>query len=482
MSSWRYLLPMLLIALCFVALCTFTAVSLFSQQAALTSVLRENVQSQRAAIELEEGLQDLIALEDAHVESVSVLHERIQQRVVKLGESADQPSERELFERLSRAYDIYLVKWNNLPTFGSPTHEAKRQVATKFVETDVLRPCQEFEHFNARRVEDSADQHDRVLRQLAWGMAGIGGLGGISGIVLGFAVSRGLNRSIRKLRVQLRDAAGKIAPGAPEFIVTEEGRFHDLHIEADRLTEQIERVVRELQQREQEVLRAEQLAALGQLAAGMAHEIRNPLTSIKLLVQAGQADGGLLPAEDLRIIESEVRRMERSLSTFINFARPPQMRRATVSLDRLLDDTFGLLRTRADQQRVVLERIIPTGDVTLSGDREQLRQVVLNLGLNALDAMPTGGTLSIAIRKVHQSVEVEIADTGPGIAKEMFPRLFQPFASSKDTGLGLGLVICKRIVQDHRGRINAVNRVGGGARFFLCLPIEASDVDRTPGR
>jgi len=141
-----------------------------------------------------------------------------------------------------------------------------------------------------------------------------------------------------------------------------------------------------------------------------------------------------------------------------------------------------LLRTRADQQRVVLERIIPTGDVTLSGDREQLRQVVLNLGLNALDAMPTGGTLSIAIRKVHQSVEVEIADTGPGIAKEMFPRLFQPFASSKDTGLGLGLVICKRIVQDHRGRINAVNRVGGGASFFLSLPIEASDVDRTPGR
>jgi signal transduction histidine kinase len=339
------------------------------------------------------------------------------------------------------------------------------------LEADVMPPCQEFKVYNARRIELSAESHERVLRQLAWGMAGVGGLGAVAGLVLGYGVALGLARSIRRLRVHIRTAAGKLGPDLPEIVLTEEGDVPGLHAEVDRLTSRIEQVVDTLQQREREVLRAEQLAAVGQLAAGVAHEIRNPLASIKMLAQAGlEAGDDRLTADDLRVIEAEVRRMERSLQTFLDFARPPKMERRPTDLAGVVRGVADLIRGRAEKQRVAVRLDLPPGGVTVTADAEQLRQVFLNLCLNALDAMPTGGALTLHVRpRPPGRVEVEVADTGPGIARGMMPRLFEPFASGKDTGLGLGLVISKRIVDDHAGTIAAANRPGGGASFFVTL-------------
>lgn len=231
--------------------------------------------------------------------------------------------------------------------------------------------------------------------------------------------------------------------------------------------------MQKLNEREREIVRAEHLAAVGQLAAGVGHELRNPLTSIKMLVQTGLegAAGGLTP-EDLRVIEAEIRRMERSLQTFLEFARPPKLERRPVEIGTVLDAVLGLVRGRAEQQRVVTTLQMRDGPTTLAADFGQLQQVFVNLVLNALDSMPTGGTLTVTARRTGAQVEVEVTDSGPGIAKGMLPRLFQPFASSKDTGLGLGLVISRRIVEDHGGTMNAGNRVGGGASFFVRLPVE----------
>jgi two-component system, NtrC family, sensor histidine kinase HydH len=476
----RFFWPLSLLATCLTALCTLTAVSLFQQQATVAGMFRENVASRRVAVELEECLTDLIALEREQVEAVSALHTRVHTHLASIRDVADQPEEKELSARITVAFADYLHRWHALPPPSDPRHGVAVREATRHLEAEVLPPCTEFRLFNGRRLEAATEDHERVLRRLAWGLAGIGVVGALAGLVLGFGVARTLNRSIRRIQFRIRDAAGKLAHATlPEIVFTGEVGFDGLHEQIDRLTSRIEQVVQQLHEREHEVLRAEQLAAVGQLAAGVGHEIRNPLTSIKLLVQAGLEDAAVgLSAEDLEVIEGEIRRMEQSLQTFLNFARPPKPERRRVELVGLIHAVVGLVRGRTEKQRVTVHVDAPPDEIALVADGGQLQQVLVNLVLNALDAMPTGGTLSVLVRPDRHRVTIEVADTGPGIPKTMITRLFQPFASDKDTGLGLGLVISRRIVEDHGGTIDAGNRPGGGATFFVALPADDAPSER----
>jgi two-component system sensor histidine kinase HydH len=471
--QYRFFWPFVLITACLVSLCVVVAVSLFRQQQTITGVLRENVTSRKAAADLRGSLNTLIALETHHVESVADLHARAQVHVDEIRRQANHPTEQTLAARLDEGFTAYLQKWQSLPPANDPRHASRVTEATEFLEANVLIPCREIEGFNDQQIEQTTSQHERVLGQLAWGMAGIGGLGGIAGLVLGYGVARGLSRSIHRLQVRIRDAAGKLAHTTlPEIVFIGEGGFEGLHGQIDRLSSRIEQVVERLQEREREVLRAEQLAAVGQLAAGVGHEIRNPLTAIKMLVQSAleRRDQGGLTADDLGIIEGEIRRMERSLQTFLEFARPPRMARQRLELQGVLGAVLGLVRGRAEKQGVSTRLESPEGPATLTADPNQLQQVFVNLALNALDAMAGGGTLSFAVRQCDGQVVVEVSDTGPGVPQEMMSRLFQPFASDKDTGLGLGLVISQRIVEDHGGKIEAANRPGG-ASFVVTLPV-----------
>src|SRR5262249_30832819 len=151
-----------------------------------------------------------------------------------------------------------------------------------------------------------------------------------------------------------RDAADKLREELPTVTITRGGGIDHLHEQMQTLVRNIEHVVERLQQRNQEVLRAEQMAAVGQLAAGVAHELRNPLTAVKMLVQNSREDMHErgLPVEDLRIIEQEIRRLEQRLRAFLDFARPPKMERQHVDLVNLLQSALELIGGRAQQQNV----------------------------------------------------------------------------------------------------------------------------------
>jgi two-component system sensor histidine kinase HydH len=235
----------------------------------------------------------------------------------------------------------------------------------------------------------------------------------------------------------------------------------------------IERKRHEQEQRERDLLRSDQMATVGQVAAGVAHELRNPLTSVKGLVQVNlkEARSLGLPADDLRVIEQEIRRMERTLQAFLDFARPPRPERRRMSLIPLIEQTLALVRGRIEKRKVTLQVLRPAGPVVMEGDADQLQQLLLNLALNALDVMPQGGSLEIELRQPHQGwVELRVSDNGPGIAPSHLPRVFEPFFTSKETGLGLGLVVSRRIAVDHGGDLVASNRPEGGACFVFRLP------------
>jgi two-component system sensor histidine kinase HydH len=189
-------------------------------------------------------------------------------------------------------------------------------------------------------------------------------------------------------------------------------------------------------------------------------------------VNRKEAEARGLPAEDLRIIEQEIRRMERTLQTFLDFARPPQPERRQLDLAPVVERTLSLIGGRADKQQVALRFRQPSSTVLVEADQDQIQQLLLNLALNALDAMPRGGSLEFVLHApLEGQVELQVLDTGPGIAPQLLPKIFEPFVSSKETGLGLGLAVSRRIAEDHGGRLAAANRPEGGACLMLTLSV-----------
>ncbi len=248
---------------------------------------------------------------------------------------------------------------------------------------------------------------------------------------------------------------------------------HFVQSVANVLSAAIERRWLEQRQHEQRLHRAEQMMAIGQVAAGVAHELRNPLTSVKGLVQVNlrEARARGLPADDLAVIEHEIRRMERTLQTFLDFARPPQPQRRRLDPAALVERVFALVAGRAKKQGVALRLARPEAPAWLEADQDQLQQLLLNLILNALDAMPRGGAVEVELRPpLDGQVELHVRDTGPGIAAHILPKVFETFVSSKETGVGLGLPVSQRIAEDHGGSLSAYNLPHGGACFVLRLP------------
>ena len=236
--------------------------------------------------------------------------------------------------------------------------------------------------------------------------------------------------------------------------------------EADRL----------LMARETEALRAQQMTTLAQLATGVAHEIRNPLTSIKMLIQVNRSKfaGEGLPTDELERVEHEIRRMGRSVNSLLDYARPEQGEREAFSIQSVIGKTAQLIDGRCKQQRVKLRTDCLDSPIMLEGDASQIQQLLLNLVLNALDAMPDGGELTVRARACGERLDLSVIDTGEGIRSDMLDKLFLPFSTSKPTGVGLGLGICRRIANSHGGSLTGHNRPEGGAEFRLSLPLDVS--------
>jgi len=439
------------------------AVYLNSQQAQTAEVLGENIGSRRAAANLDDILTDLVALHESGAKDVEPLHERARTQLAEIERLADKDTEKKLAERVANSFEMYLALWRTRAAKGDGS-------AVRHLMTDTIPACDRLREFNAREIEKSELEHRRTLRLMSGGFVAVGVLGSLAGLLIGYGVTRGLRRAVDSLLVRVQGASDLIG----QELATVEWQRGGLPVQdgVTDLVHRVEQVVRELQQREREVRRSERLAAVGQLAAGVAHEIRNPLTSVQLLVQTARKDptaGGLTPG-DLGLIEDELVRIERSLKTFIDYARPPKLERAACDLAAVLEGGLKLVRGQAAQQGVEMRFNPPAEEIWLDADPAQLRQVVVNLLRNALDAMPAGGTLEVLARRNGDAAEFTINDTGTGIAAEIVPRLFEPFATGKETGLGLGLVVSKRIVEDHGGTVRGYNRPAGGATFVVRLP------------
>jgi signal transduction histidine kinase/HAMP domain-containing protein len=224
--------------------------------------------------------------------------------------------------------------------------------------------------------------------------------------------------------------------------------------------------------------RMERLASLGRLSAGIAHEIRNPLTGVSLLLD--ELHDRLLnqPVDQALIRRSlqEIERLEGLVGELLNFASSPQGRLEPGDVGEVLHDTLFLVKKQCQQAGIELVEEIDATFPPFPLDRDKLKQAFLNLLANALDAMPGGGKLTVAAHAAEEGVRVAIRDTGEGIPADRLPLIFEPFYTSKEEGTGLGLSITHNIVSDHGGRIEVSSRPGEGSVFVLCFPGAANQV------
>lgn len=248
------------------------------------------------------------------------------------------------------------------------------------------------------------------------------------------------------------------------------------HKQRDQLqdaTDELRRLNQELQASFEHLKRADRLAAIGQLSASLAHEIRNPLASIRgaldVLDQPETSDE--LRREFRAIIQKECTRLERLLANLLDFARlrPPEYREMDVS--RQLDSTIALLAHAAGKNRIRLRQDVPPRLPSVECDPEQIRQVIVNLTLNAIQAMPEGGEVVLTAQLEGSQILIEVHDHGPGIAEENLDKVFEPFFTTKENGTGLGLAVAHQIAAQHEGTLSARRNEDRGMTFSLRLPL-----------
>jgi signal transduction histidine kinase len=237
----------------------------------------------------------------------------------------------------------------------------------------------------------------------------------------------------------------------------------------------------------QEQLRqSERLAALGSMSAGLAHEIRNPLHTMQLLAYAMQQDclRSRTLSADLEVMQSEIGRLTLLVEQFLDFARPKHPASIPQKLQEIMEETLLLVRTEAQRRGIRITKAWPAGLPVVRVDGTQIKQVFLNILLNAMQAMPSGGAIEVRMHAGDAYITTDIRDQGEGMGAAVKAQLFTPFFTTKPRGVGLGLSISQRIIEGHRGVIRVTSQPGMGTTVRIELPLvgESTDEQNLAGR
>ena len=450
-----------------------------NSQREMSFMLDSHVASVHAAQELEISLREvhvqfdryLITGERKHLESVPRLRQRASEALEEAEKLATTEPEQVLMRRVRKGYRHFFDEYDRLEQ--TPPAQGVYAKVLELIDTvlarEILEPAREYLRVNDRMLRHATEANRELSQRLTVGLVGLGVCGSIAGLLGGWAIAVSLRRSLLDTDRVLRDTAAQLEEAAHVAFPLPAAGAPGTTLQ--QVTAAATAVLQRLKQTERDALRAEQLAWVGQMAAGIAHEVRNPLTVIKLLVQAAtdpKRAVGFRP-RDLRVLEGEILRLEQIISAFLDFARPPRPTKRTVATRELLDECLAGIAARAELQRVEVRLDAPPELPALDADPGQIKQVVYNLIFNALDVLTNGGMIRVTVAGAADAVTIRVADSGPGLPAGLEARIFDPFVSTKETGLGLGLSICKRIVEAHGGSITAVNGPVGAA-FVVRLP------------
>ena len=285
----------------------------------------------------------------------------------------------------------------------------------------------------------------------------------------------------QRVEVRTRDEIGFLAQAfnnmTEQLHVMNKGK--DVLLQAlkefnEDLEKKVQAATEELRLAQENMVRTETLAAIGTLSAGVSHELSTPLNSILGYTQLiiAETDNGNPIKDDLRLIEQEAMRCKNILQGLLNFARAPIYEEKLTDINKVIDDTIALVEYQPAMKKIIVKKDLDGALAPIYGDPLQLKQVFLNLVLNAMQAMPNGGEMKLKTGNTQNGIEAVISDTGAGISEDEKKKIFQPFYTTKPNGTGLGLSITYGIVKEHGGEINVESSPGQATRFKISLPLK----------
>lgn len=454
----------------FFAMASYVALAGLAEMHDALHSVKQHEQGVRLALELASAVRDQYA-HQAHTiiigdKSHLGFYEEAQQRVLRLTHEvsghAQDPESRawvQDIERTSKEIDR-IFRGDIVPAVISrnsasvQTEHARAQELVSVIQDRADRLARSFEESIGDFEEHAGVIQHRAFR---WMLAVL-----VTATLFALGVALYMGRSVARPVAKLEEGAARLAGGDLDTRIQ-----IDTADEFGRLAKQFNAMTAAIKQHQEQLVQSEKLAGIGRLAAGVAHEINNPLGVILGYVRVLQkkAEGTL--ADDLKVIEDEAVRCQEIVEGLLDLSRPSKASGGPVNLRELCDDVVARLREAGQFSDV---KITLDGSGIVEGQAPKLRQVVLNLIKNAGEAAGPGGAVRVQVSPDDGQVSVSVTDTGPGVPAESRARLFEPFFTTKPSGTGLGLAVSQAIAQAHGGSIEVDAREAKGATFTLRLP------------
>lgn len=459
----------------------------------LRVAVTENLPSVKAAEELEIALSDQRGLASAYIMSGGdrVWLERSQEKVAEFDTwlsraraSAHTPKEGRILDRLEEVYAEYDGERRKaIDQFD----KGQRDEAIRTLLHEVwpaydraYQLCEDFIAANEGYVGASAKRAERIVAFATWSVLfGFLGTTGLAALLL-WMIVRGVLIPLRRMVADAR----AVVPHGPDAVEAADDELRSIGVYFRALMADVAETRSTLAESRGRLLNAEKLASVGKLAASVAHEMRNPLSSMKMWLYSIRKTAGVELSLDRKyqILSDEINRLESIVRNILEFSRPPLLKPRPCSVLQVIDKTLEIQRPWLETKKIHVVEHHAAGLPQVMADAEQLRQVFVNLLDNASEAMPEGGEISISTAvevgaNGATAVVARVRDTGQGIPEDVRSRLFEPFFTTKEQGTGLGLCIAANIMAEHGGQLAVESSTGGGTTFAIRIPtaVESSD-------
>lgn len=470
-----------------------SAVAIYSAyrfESMVETVVEDNLASVRAAEELEIALLEQRGYVSSYIldggnkrwlEELARRREAFGEWLAVARRSSLTEAERDILDRLEKVVREYSDKRDSVvDLYDAGDMEAAKRVLLNDVVTlydQSYAVCEEFILANTNQVEANSAEVRRQVDLVRFEALATFAVTLLLGLGLLWLFFRGVLAPLRALTADARLASGG---GDSGVFDARRDELRELGHQVQLLMSNVAETRSDLRQSQTQLAHADKLATVGKLAASVAHEIRNPLTAMKMWLFSLRRDLGAQgeSQKKLEVVSEEIARLENIVSSFLEFSRPQQLNLDQIDVCRMLDRILELERLRFEDQGIVVTR---QGDRELpaaSVDPEQLRQVFVNLINNAVEAMPDGGELRVAAarqrRTGREMLVVTLSDTGPGMPHDVRERIFEPFFTTKAEGTGLGMCIAASIMARHGGTLNLESSDAHGTTWSVCIPLASA--------